>query len=374
MTEIKDEIWIYAPDGTLLKPALPVTSFTWDLEENKFGKVVVTGPSDEIKPAWFACNTRFEIHRILNGRPLSIEGGTQFLLRYWDFGENENGSFYTAEAYTPDYILTGYHVDSYASVEDNTNPLTTKSGYVDNVVKAFIRENSGSLTALAARKIEELVVEADGSLGPTVYKSAAWTNLYNVVYDLASDAAAKGTYISFGLLLDENRLSARVWVGCRGKDRGSNSGQTINISKSAGNLKNPKLSYDYRTECTAVRALGAGEGSVRATVRVEDELRSLRDPFSYREAKVENTQALLTDTLTSEANAALQQGRPTRTFTGKFVDTDTARYGDKVNYGDIVAAEYLGIAFNCRLYKVHGKFSKPASEELDIDLEGSSYL
>jgi hypothetical protein len=375
MTEIRDELWLRSPAGVQQVVGVNVSWFEWTLGENSYHVLRAAGPlggNDDLDPALLVLDARLEVHRFLDGQSLGVEGDTQFLLRYWDFGEDDAGALtWTIEAYSPEYAMTGRIVDSFASLENDTNPLTTKTGAGDDLIKAWVRENIGASTTLAARKVSELSVDADLGLATASSKSAAWDNLLAVLLDLADDAAYLGKWLSFGMLAsgEGSGFTFRTWAKQRGLDHTAGTQDEVIVSKAMGNLRAPHVSFDHRSEVTAVRALGRGEGRARATVRVEDTARSAASPWAYREAKIES-QAETTATLTAEANAALQRGRPLRGFTGKLLDSDYARYGERVKFGDLVTAEAFGYSFACRLSTVKGRWSR-AGEVLDIALVGS---
>lgn len=374
MSEIHDELWLRSPSGVLQLPGVPVTAFDWTLEENTFGVLHASGPLNEIDPALFALDARFEVHRFLDGQPLGIEGDTQFLLRWWDYGDDDNGTeTWRIEAYTPEYMLTGRIIDSWASKDANTNALTTKNDQGDDMMKEFVDENIGPTTATAARKCTELTIDADLALSTTVDKSAAWDNLFAVLQDLAADEYYRGEWLSFGMVASGSGTGFvfRTYYGQRGVDHTAGTANAVIVSKSIGNLRVPRTSHDHRNEYTAIRALGKGESRSRWTVRVEDTTRSAASPNAYREGKVEDTQIITTAGLTALANAALAAARPIIGFTGKLVNVDQGLYGIVVKYGDLVTAEYQGSSFPCRLSRVSGSWTKDNGEELDIDLQGS---
>jgi hypothetical protein len=377
MTEIRDELWLRAADGTLTQSGvnIPVTRFDWALGENGYHVLRAAGPlggNDDLDPALLVLDARLEVHRFLDGQSLGVEGDTQFLLRFWDFGEDSTGAVtWTIEAYSPEYAMTGRIVDSFASLENDTNPLTTKTGAGDNLIKAWVRENIGTSATPAARQVDDLTVEVNTSQAVSTSKSVAWDNLLAVLQDLADDGAYLGKWLSFGMTAsgEGSGFTFRTWANQRGQDHTAGTQDEVIVSKAMGNLRAPRVSFDHRSEITAVRALGRGEGRARATVRVEDTQRSQASPWAYREAKIES-QAETTATLTAEANAALQRGRPVRGFSGKLLDSDYARYGERVKFGDLVTAEAFGYSFACRLSTVKGTWSRQG-EVLDIALVGS---
>lgn len=363
-------LWLYTPTGTLLQPGVSVASLEWTLQEGAFGVLTATGPTSEIDKSYFQLDARFHVMRSIDGGPFYVEGNAPFLLRYWEFAEDESGAeFWSIEAYTPEYIPSGRIVDTFASTPEVTNPLATKAGNADDVIKEFVDQNMVSATT-AARNIT-MTVEADLSLGQSTTKSASRDNLLDVITDLCEDSNKLGTYLTWGIVYSGDALLFRTWTGQRGVDHTSTSGDPIIVSKMLGNLAQPKTYFDYRTEITCVRALGRGDGSSRMTSRQEDATRSGGSPYAYRESVVE-TQAETQAALDAEARAELNKGRAIRGFTGKLLDVEGNRYGERVNFGDMVTAEHGGYSYDCHLSRVHGTWD--GTEALDIDLEGTATL
>lgn len=371
MSEIRDELWLRSPSGVLQVAGVRVTAFDWTLEENAFHVLHATGPwggPDDLDTSLLVQDARFEVHRYLDGLGLGTEGQTQFFLRYWKLSQDMSGAkTWTVEAYSPEYFLSGRIVDSFASTENDTNALTTKSGTADDLILAFVDENIGPSTTDTARKVAELAIDDAPSLGPSTDKGAAWDNLLAVINDLVQDAYYQNVWLSWGMTVGEAGYgyTFHVWKDQRGVDN-----TAIVVSEATGNLAAPAVAYDHRAEWTSVRGLGKGEGRGRAQLKLTDDVRSEMSGWAFREKKIE-TQCENADTLTAAANTELARGNPWISFTGKFIDTDAARYGVDFNFGDVITAEAFGISFPCRLSRIKGSWSRDTAEMLDIDLAGS---
>jgi len=348
---------------------MPVTSAEWHLEENKFGVLRISGPLAELDTSLLQLDCRFDVMRSIDGGAPYIEGNAPFLLRYRDFGEDESGlKTYFIEAYTPEYLLTGRIIDSYASTEVTTNALTTKTGTADNIAKAFVTQNIVSAST-AARNVTGLTVDANLTAAASTTKSASYDNLWKTLLALAEDSLQRGTYLTYAIVYNGNDLIFRTYTGQRGVAH-----TDIIASKELGNLRAPHIIHDYRTVVTAVRAGGKGEGADRLTVRVENAVRSTSSPYAYRESFLDDTRAESTAALTADANAELEANRPIKVFSGQFVDTDYARYGEAVNFGDTLEAKYQGDSFTCRLSKVDGSWTKDGGEVLSINLSSTEAI
>lgn len=368
-------IWLRDYNGGLLKPDLAVTRAEWTLEENKFGVLRVVGPLAEVDPSLFIQDVRLEVKRSIDGGPYYVEGDAPFLLRFWDFGKDESGlETYSLEAYSPEYVLTGRIIDSYASTETITNPLTTKTGAADDLAKAFVREAIAEL-ASTLRTVNGFYVDENLGEAPSTTISCSYDNLWDVLTDLAEDSLNQGTYMTYAVQYKgtgSKELIFRTFTGQRGTYH-SGAGAII-ASEELGNLRSARVSYDYRDAINCVRAAGKGEGAARMTVRVEDTKRSRNSPYSYREGLEDDTGAETAAALTAAARAELQRGRAMRTFTGELQDTENSRYGQSVNFGDTLRAKYLGFEMDVRLNRVRGVWDKESGEVLEIGLEGTEAL
>lgn len=364
------ELWLCSPDGVLLMPGVPLTGMKWTLEDRAFGVLRASGPYSELDPALLSENTRFEVHRFANGMPLPVVGNTQFLLRAWTFQEDSRGAeTWSIEAYTPEYWLTGRIVDSHASTEGAVNPLTTKTGPADDLMKYWVEENIGTQASIN-RIVNMLIVEGALGLAQTTTKSCAWVNLKTVLDDLAADSTYLGTYLTYGIEYVAPYFFFKTWVGQRGMDRTAGSGKTYIVSKEMGNLAEPSMTFDYRDVATAVRGGGQGEGINRVTAYAEDTQRSTNTPFSFRDRFLQSNS---TDSaaILADCQAELGKYHPRVHFTGKLEMTGEEVYGQTVNFGDKVTAQYRGYSMDCHINREEGNYSRETGLVMDIRLRGT---
>ncbi len=363
------QLWLFSPTGTLLLPGVPLTGMEWTLEERAFGVLRASGPYSELDPAYLAEDTRFEIHRFVDGTPLPVVGNTQFFLRAWTFAEDRQGAqTWSIEAYTPEYWLTGRIIDSYASTEGAVNPLTTKTGPADDLMKYWVEENIGTQASIN-RIVNLLVVEGAQALAQTTSKACAWVNLKTVLDDLAEDSTYLGTYLTYGIEYAAPFFFFKTWINQRGADRSSTGGKPYIVSKEMGSLAEPSMTFDYRDVATAVRGGGQGEGINRVTAYAEDTRRSTNTPFAFRDRFLQSNS---TDSaaILADCQAELGKYHPRVHFEGKLQLAGDEVYGQTVGYGDRVTAEYRGYAFDCRIDREAGRYTREGGLELDVRLRG----
>ena len=367
-------LWLRSPTGILIAPGVLFASLEWARAENTFGWLKADLLPD-FDTRLLALDSRLEIHRTIGGRTYN-EGGTQYLLRWWRFAEDERGhEVIQIEAYDLNYLLSGPIVAYEASTDTVTNPYSTKTGAADNLMKAIVRENLGSLATVTARQLTELTVQADLSLAPSTSKSFSRRRVLDVLQDLARDAFQQGTYLAFDLTANSSGtgLTFATYTGQRGQNHSAGGGQSLIVSKANGNLMTPELIYDHRNERTVVYCGGLGQGGGRVVVTAEDSARCEQSPFARRELWVDGRNTDNVAVLNADARSELQLARPMRTFTGRLIDTEGVRYGVHLGFGDVVTAEYRGASYDCHLARVHGKVIGK-KETLEINLVSEALI
>src|SRR5690606_12984807 len=130
---------------------------------------------------------RLQSWRGIAGRSPAMDGLATFLIRDFERGP----SYRRYLAYHANELFER-RIIAYAS----GSSYTSKTGAGDNLIKALIRENLGSLVSAANRDGADtgadisgyLSVETDLSLGPTIQMAATRRNLALVIQELAQAA------------------------------------------------------------------------------------------------------------------------------------------------------------------------------------------
>jgi len=95
---------------------------------------------------------------------------------------------------------------------------------IDDLMKAYLRENAGSLVLTASREIGILTIAADRSLAPVGEKQASYQQLIAVFQDLASMSAQKGVPLYFDVRTNASGgIYFEVFADYLGTNRGSDS-------------------------------------------------------------------------------------------------------------------------------------------------------
>lgn len=218
----------------------------------------------------------------------------------------------------------------------------------DNQLKAFWRENAGSLVSGANRDggytnpdiSAYVATQSDQSLGPSVAKAAARRQLLAVARELAEASATAGTYMTFEIMApSEGALELRTYTGQRGVDRRVGTSNQIILREQAGVLENAELEINYHDERTFIVAGGQGEGTSRLIATQRDLVRANASPFGWSESFLDMSNVNDLTSLQDDADSGVWYSRPVITFSGDLIESPVLVRGVDFDLGDIVTAE-----------------------------------
>lgn len=292
---------------------------------------------------------RIGVWRSINGRTPTLDGQAIFLIRKWR---------YTAEAIT----VTAYHATSLLKrriiAYYTASAYTLKSAiFAGNQIKAFARENLGSLVAGARIGLETqadvsayLAIQANLDDGVVIAAQDAYSNLYDLIVGISNASTQAGTYMTAEIVAPtESTLELRTYATARGVDHRASSGQPVILSEDTGSLTNCVLEIDRSNEVTYAICAGAGPANNRLTASSADDTRMSESPFNRIEVFGDYTTITDQTVLQDKADALVRAGRPRIEFTADIVDTDAATRGIDYGLGDLVTASFQGIGYDCRL-------------------------
>lgn len=230
-----------------------------------------------------------------------------------------------------------------------------KTGFADDLMKAIIRENFGSLATDTARSIATyLTTQADLGVGGSVSKAFSRRKVLQVLQELALMSFQAGTYLAFDVIsTSPSTFEFRTYINQRGIDhRWPGGSNPVILGAEFGNLTNIERGYDHIDEVTYAYAGGQGTGASRAIGTSTDATRVGSSPLNrceyFTDARASTTAAQLTD----EADSALRNGNVRQVFSADFIDTPQVTYGLHVNFGDQVTAVFEGESIDCRVNKI----------------------
>lgn len=321
------------------------------------------------RPSDWVPNMRFKVFRRTPTGTYRLLGNTVWFLKQpiWHYSSK------TWEIKTEDTIsilnnpLVAYTSDTlYADKTiDNGN-----YDYADNLLKAYVRENMGSLAQDGARNLEAyLTVDGNSSLGPLTEKTASFQELLSVLTSICQDAEGQGVPIYFDVVPSgEQTFVFRTYKDFLGQDKTTGPG-AVSFGTSWNNLTEIDIAWDYATQVTVAYVGGVGDGAGRLIEKVEDRDALLRNPFARIERFVDMKDEDRSSVLQAAGRTYLAKQKAKATLTGRVIDTPYFVFGRDFDYGDQVRAavgtfEFISVLSAFSAHWTGGK------EELDLRLKG----
>jgi hypothetical protein len=343
-----------SPTGQRIRLLDRVIKIDYILTENNIGVAKLDAPNG-FDIGSIQEDSQFEIWRRVEGGKKYRDGDALWLLRDWDHMIDEWGRERISLLCYSGLEIIDRAIVAYASGTANAS----KTDYTDDLMKALVRENLGTLAVDTARDISSyLAVAPDASLGPAVSKSMAWRKLLPTLQELSQEADDQGTRVFFDVVQDVSYAAGLVfktYLNYRGTDRsGSGGGGRVILSPQNGTISSISRAYVSSMEKNYIYAGGQDTESDRDIEEDSYDDRIALSPFNRRELFVSATNVEKGDSsgLLSEAAAALKKYRPYETFSIKARDTHSVKFGREYKFGDRVAVDFSDRYLACRLHSV----------------------
>lgn len=347
-------------------------SFVAVLVENDVGTLTITVPG-HYPFEWFQKDGWIKIKRSVLGRPSALIGGAVWLIRRRRLTlAADRTETITLTAVHPNHLLKR-RIIAYAAGTAEAAKVT----YGDNVIKAFARENMGTLATDTTRQLSTTLfsVQANSSSAPSVAKACSRDNLLHVCQEVVAAATSAGTYTGFEMVtIDEASFQLQTYTGQRGNNRTTGSFQPVILGPDYGNLGHITLDDDWSSMASFVYAGGKKEGASRDIQTAQNDTFIAESPFGRLEyfQDARNTTVGDLTQLLYEADSALYRLRPVRIFTGQIVDTIGVQFGIHYDWGDLVTAEYKNQQYDCRVNPVKISMSRANGEQIDARLRNET--
>lgn len=246
----------------------------------------------------------------------------------------------------------------------------------DNLIKAIIRENMGSLAPLTeanrprAFQPAHFTVSGDTSQAPSVTRSFAWRNVLDVIQEITETSRDLGTPLFFDLIPSVGAtFDFRTYINIRGIDRTLAGVPSVVFSREYGNLANPFFREDWRDEWNYVWGGGQGQGSAR-TIDPEKNLdRIFQSIWGKREVFQDAREESTIQGVADRAHEQLERGSQRIIFRGQLLDTPRARYGIDWDFGDKVTARYRRREFHGDIRSISVTIDSDGLETVRAGLE-----
>lgn len=251
-----------------------------------------------------------------------------------------------------------------------SSPQADKTGAADDVMKAIVRENMGTL-ATADRQIAGLVVDPDFGDGRSVKKAFAWQPVGSVLQGLSEMTRKDNVPVLFDLHGSTvGRAQFSTYASFLGNDRRRATSTPLLIGEKYGNLAGSTAEHITSEEATAIYAGGQGQEDERIIKQAVDENRIIAAlPYGRIERFRDARNVEVEQSIEDQAKEALGEAVPYVRISGRLVETAGCRYDVDFRFGDIVDVEAYGQITACRIAAVGLSYSGGA-ERIDVHLEG----
>lgn len=353
------ELYFYSPTGiplTIVKDG-GFVSLTYGLKENEPGVLVLELPPN-FDTRKLMIDGQIEIWRSYGRGGKRLEGDTGWFMRRPRRVTNQEGAKVIQ--------VTAY--SAFELLRRRAIPFVAGSSYAekvdipwDDMLREIVYENYGPGASYAgasygddpARNLEPwLVVEPYQRWGASFETTHgfSWTYVVNALLEIVNEVRSNGFYCTVDVVrLSPAHYEFRVFVGARGMDRTSRTGQPTVVSEKRRNLQEPIVDENWEDERNYVYTMGQGQETDRVVRTSQDDARIGISPFNRRELLNDQRSLYIPESVQAASDAALESNRPRRSFSGKIVQTASFLYGKHWNWGDIVVAEDEGINWNCHI-------------------------
>lgn len=220
-----------------------------------------------------------------------------------------------------------------------------KTGYLDDLAKAIVRENmtsdavnyaDGSAdTARDLGQVLDFTVQVDTSNAVSDTMAFAWDNVYETLVKICDNSAKQGTRLFFEIVrTGDTSFQFQTLTNTYGIDR--RGAQTF--GEAFGNLGNTELTLDRGTEVNYLYVTGKGVEEYRKIEPVSNDDLINASPLNRMEGTY-NASTADDDALAGIGARVLERSKPLRLYKGELQDSEGARYGVDWDLGDLLDAQ-----------------------------------
>lgn len=359
-----EAVW-YTHEGVRKGVIQAFTSLEYVKTQNAIGALVINMPRELIQYDQFSVGDIFEVWREKGGG-LELQNETAYFLQDWEFWTDNDGAEYIRlMANDANWLL-----DTAVVIAKSTSAQADKTAIPDNMMKAIVREQLGSLAAADRQK---LAVAPDlSAAGASITKAFAYRNVLTTLQELCEVAQeTNNVWLGFDVVRTApGAFEFRTYTGQRGQDHGRASGDPRLVGKQYGNFSQATFGTYHADERNFVIVGGQGEDLDRQLVYRWNYNRWHASKWNRREYFKDSRNNETTAALEADGDAALEEFRPRQILTGTLHDTPGMQYNIHYQFGDILSAEAFGYHVDCRVDSVRVKVDQDGGEQIDVKLRG----
>ena len=339
------EIWHTDDAGNRIALLNTTSGFDYTLVDGDVGWLNVAMPYDNTQPYDSPqVDQRIHIYRApdYSGLQLAAVG---FLRRWGKATENNGLSTVQLGASDPNELPKRRIVAYY----DRTNQ-SIKDGPADDVMKAFARENFGSLATDTARDMSALgiSIDSDLSLGPDIGIAAAHENLLGVLQEIQQTSRANGDEVFWRIRASSpSAFVFETKTGQPGSDRTFGGNNPLFFGTEFGNIINAQIQVLYDDEQNYIYAGGQGDGVLQNIQSASDAAAIAASRWNRREGWISANQADTVAKVEDAAMAGLTTKRAQLKFVADLIPTDLTPFGGTGWWvGDKITVSHLRQQFD----------------------------
>lgn len=361
--DVRYELRFWSATGAYLGVSDDLISYEDARRENYVTDMVAEFPPDffdGVRSSWREPLVRIGVYRSVNGRPFELDGNTFWLVVAGQRTVSGGERRYRLTTHCANWVLgdgqRGRIVDYAAGTAQ-----ASKSGEVDAIAKAVIRENMGASATDPARDLSEWLGVAADIVGvtPATEYAFAYKQVRRVLDTLSGVAADAGVVWLYDVVPGGDpggRPMFVTYIGQAGVVR------PIIFGEAFGNVSELSVGFDYRSMENALIVGGQGSGAARLVARGAADSAGL-SPFSRRERFRSESSLSTMASLQAARDAYLLAGRPVSFVEMKVQQVPGAIYGIDWSFGDVVQWQDGDQSGSARVAVVGKRFNNRSKTE-----------
>lgn len=373
-----EAFFLDSPFGNRVLDLNGIESVDCALATSAIGALALTLPYNEAWWNLFVPDSIVEFWRGVSGGQTALFGNTLWFLnkrrRYYD----DRGAAHIDIGAVSAVDMLRRRIVAYAAATSQAWKIAAS----DDMSKAIVRENLGSLAASSRQIVSYFLVQADVTAAPVIEKRFSWRNVLTVLQEIVASSYQNGTYLAFDITCTRAPtipsvplvLEFRTYVNQRGTDRRASSGRLagVVIGSEFGTVLNGDYEEDWSPESNFAWAAGQGVESARIVESSGNSARISSSPWALTEIFVNASQQTSPAGVQAEADSAVWRNRARKIFKATQIESSSVQIGRDVDWGDFVTVQHFGQNFDCRLDSLRLRRTLTGGERLQVALRSDA--